>query len=250
MGPGDLLWNFIFITARFFGAMTICPIFSEERFPRTLRMLLAMLFALIIYPRFAAPGATPYLVFRIFLLCKEIMFGVIIGYLFSFPIWVIENVGNLIDIQRGEQFGAQVSQLTKNPSSSISKLLSNGFVTYIVSIGALLYFFRFVALSFMVIAPTQLIIHYNSYCEKIIQTYCNYFFWAVVLALPAIFAMYLLELVIGLFSSFVPQLNVTIISMPLKSVMALLVLSLYMGTLYHFVIAKFINEELFNIFKI
>ena len=62
----------------------------------------------------------------------------------------------------------------------------------------------------------------------------------VVLVLPPLFCMFLLDLVLGLVSSFIPQMNVTILAMGLKTVIALLIMLFYIGVLYHVILSKFV----------
>ena len=53
-------------------------------------------------------------------------------------------------------------------------------------------------------------------------------------AAPAVVAMFLAELGLALVSRFAPQLQVFFLAMPIKSALALLVLVLYMGTLFDY----------------
>ena len=53
-------------------------------------------------------------------------------------------------------------------------------------------------------------------------------------AAPAIVAMFLAELGLALVSRFAPQLQVFFLAMPIKSALALLVLVLYMSTLFEY----------------
>lgn len=241
-------WIYFLITGRFLGAMIICPLFSEGLFPRMLKMILALLFALIVVPRFWEVAVPDNDILCMALLAKEILIGALMSYLFSFPLWLVENIGNIIDLQRGEQFGAVVNQLTKDPASSISKLLFQGFMAYFVSVGGIVFFIKLVAMSFLIVAPTDFFPHLVS-ADVVISAFAQYFYWLVVLALPVVFAMYLLELILGLFSTFIQQLNVTVLSMPLKSILAIFILIIYLGSLYHFVILRFVNENMLSIFK-
>lgn len=237
----QIFWLILLITARFIGAMSLCPIFSDERMTKMLKVLLSLLFACILFPSLLSSvklGHTSML-FRLLLLVKEFAYGAAFSYLISFPIWMIENVGNLIDLQRGEQFGAIVNQLTKNPSSSIAKLLLQGFITYFVIANGFLFFFQLVFASFAII-PIDKLVFINPLLNSqiYIRFFANYFYWMVVFSLPVLFLMFVMEITLGLISSFVPQLNVTVLSMPLKSAIAIFILIFYVAPLYHGSIAK------------
>lgn len=241
-------WIYFAICCRFMGAMSICPLFNDSLLPRTIKMMLAMLFSLLLVPCYLNNPVSSLMLLNALSLGVELCYGALIGYVLSLPLWLVENVGNLIDIQRGEQFGATVNQLTKNPASSISKLILQGFMGYFASIGGILYFIKIIGLSFLIVAPGKFLPNALN-IELIIRLFSSYFYWIIVLALPIIFAMYLLELTLGLFSTFVQQLNVTVLSMPLKSMLALFVLAFYLASFYHFVIVKFVNNEVLEIFS-
>ena len=75
---------------------------------------------------------------------------------------------------------------------------------------------------------------------------------AVLLGSPAIVAMFLAEVGLALVSRFVPQLQVFFLAMPIKSALALLVLVLYMSSLFEYggqyvlelkTIVPFLNEQ-------
>ena len=57
----------------------------------------------------------------------------------------------------------------------------------------------------------------------------------LLLGAPAIIAMFLSEIGLALVSRFAPQLQVFFLAMPIKSALALLVLVLYMSTLFEYV---------------
>ena len=56
----------------------------------------------------------------------------------------------------------------------------------------------------------------------------------LLLSSPVIVVMFLAEMGLALVSRFVPQLQVFFLAMPIKSAIAMLVLMLYMGTLFEY----------------
>lgn len=241
---------YFLIAARFLGAMTIYPLFSTTVITRMIRIILAGSFALIVLPLYLAkPVDLSNPIVIIMLLIKEVCVGALIGYVFSIPIWLVENVGNIIDIQRGEQFGAQIDPVTQNPSSSLSKLLNQTFMVYLVSAGGLAIFIKFIFVSFLSWSPIAYTIPMAALLASL-KLFCSYFFWIVILTLPVIFLLLITDLVLGLLSSFVQQLNVTILAMPIKSAIAIFVVILYMPIIFNFSVERFMNENMFLFFKI
>ncbi len=239
----NLLWVIALIAARFYAAMSICPLFSKALMPKLVKVLMAMIFAIIFVPKFADVDIVQFGVFfRLFLVAKEILIGFTIGFIFSLPLWLVENVGNIIDLQRGEQFGAAVNKTTQNPSSSISKLLIQGFNVYLVNANGLLFFIQLIAKSLTVFPCTSIELNVYKTQALFIGIFSQYFYWLVILAIPVVFLMFLLEVSLGLFSTFIQQLNVTTLAMPLKSLISLFILIFYLGVIYHIAISKFMTD--------
>lgn len=230
------------IVTRFYSAMSICPLFSKDLLPKMVRILLAMILAIIFVPKFANTNITQFgLFFRLFLLAKEVLIGFVIGFVFSLPLWLVENVGNIIDLQRGEQLGAAINKTTHDPSSSISKLLIQGFNVYLVNANGLLFFIQLITKSLIVLPCTSIDVNVQKTESLFVGAFSQYFYWLVILAIPVVFLMFLLEVSLGLFSSFIQQLNVTTLAMPLKSLISLFILVFYLGVIYHIAVSKFMT---------
>lgn len=225
---------------RIYAALIICPMFAKGVIPRTVVLLLASIFAIIIIPQLIASQAVEKIGvwLRLIILLKELGVGIIIGFVFSLPLWLVENVGNLIDAQRGEELGAVINQSTKSPSSSLSKLLLNGFYVYLLEANGLLLLLKTLWQSYGLFPLLSLQVNLQAIPEIVISAFAKYFFWLVVLALPVVFLMFIVEISLGIFSSFVQKLNVTNMAMPIKSIVAIFFLVFYVGIIYHVTVSK------------
>ena len=232
------IWAIFMLFARFLGTMTMCPIFASSFFSTTLRSCLALLLSFIVWPQFGGIVLNSLLI-NILLVMSNLIYGCLLGYILSLPIWLIESCGKIIDTNRGEQAGAVINKITNNPSSSISNLLTRAFLTYFVINNGLLFIFDNIIKSFTLVPINKLFPVFEAkHIGYYIQLIAEYFYWVVVLVLPVIMAMFLLEILLGLISSFIPQINVTILAMPLKSSVALILLSIYIGFLFHNIFIK------------
>lgn len=237
------LWPLVFLFVRILGAVNICPLFSSSFLSSLLRSSLSLLLAALLYPKYMHQEASASFLLNIILLFSNFCYGTLLGYFISLPIWLIESCGNIIDMQRGEQIGSIVNQLTGTPTSSIGKLLVKAFTTYMVINNGLLFFFDMTFASFKVIKLNQLFPVIDAHhLTQYIHLFESYFYWIAVLSLPVILVLFLIDILLGLISSFLPQLNVTVISMPIKSIGALLILSIYLGYMFHNVFTEFIVE--------
>lgn len=237
------IWPLILIFARILGAMIICPLFSKNYLSAFLRAILALIFACIFYPAYLHIETGNGYLSHAILLFSNLAYGALLGYLISLPIWLIESCGRVIDMQRGEQMGAVINQITGTPSSSIGKLMVQAFIAYLVINNGLLFFIDTIGSSFFLVPINNLLpVLDNTHISKYIDIFASYLYWVAVLTLPLIVVMLFIDLILGLISSFIPQLNVTVISMPIKSVVALFVLALYLGSLFHNVFIQFLTQ--------
>jgi type III secretion protein T len=239
----NILWLWFFSFARFMGVINIMPVFSSSLMTKILKANFAIMLSIIVYPLYKDISIDNNVFLNCMLIASNFLYGLLIGYFLSFPIWLIESCGNIIDMQRGEQMGAIVNQLTNNPASSIASLLVKAFLAYFIVNNGLLFIFDLLFKTFNIIPVNNFLPvldaqHVSSY----INLFASYFYWVVVLVVPIIISMLLIDLILGLVSAFIPQMNVTILSMPIKSGLALALMSVYIGYLFHEVFVKFITQ--------
>ena len=237
----NYIWLLFLIFARFLGAIVIHPLFSGDYLSKILRSSLALLLSIVVFPHYTTLELNIFWINKVILLFSNFVYGTVLGFFLAFPIWAIESCGKIIDIQRGEQAGAVISKLTNNPSSSSGKLLTWAFMVYFVMNNGLLFFIEtifnsFEAVPFNRILPILDLYHINQY----IKLFGDYFYWVIILVLPVILGMLFIDILLGITSSFIPQLNVTVLSMPIKSTIGLFLLSMYLGSLFHNIFVKLI----------
>lgn len=239
----NVLWVILFTYARFMGAMSICPLFSASFLSFLLRSSLSIVLSFFIYSSFKLIVIQDNLIVNLLIVLVNYLYGVLLGYILSFPIWLVESSGNLIDNQRGEQMGAIINQITNNTASSIGNLITKAFLIYLVINNGFLFFFETIFKSFLILPINNLLPLIDSHHISLyIKFVADYFYWVIVLILPIILILFLIDLLLGLISSFIPQINVTVISMPIKSLVAIFLLSLFIGTVFHNVFTKFLTN--------
>ncbi len=237
-------FSFIIVVARFMGAMAIFPVLAANFFSRMIKVLIAIAFSLIIFPSInTAEISNAHTIIKFFFLFKEYFTGFVVGFILSIPIWVVTGVGQFIDNQRGESMGALMNPMTGMTSSSTGSLLVQSFTVYFLSMNGLIFFAGVIYKSFKVYPVSQFFPLMNS---QMIGNYINLFgaliTWTILLAMPVVVVMFIVEAVLGLLSTFLPQMNVTVLSMPLKSCIGILLMILYMNSLYQFILLHFLDK--------
>lgn len=234
------LYLLLAIFMRFYASMLICPLFNSSYFTNILKAALALVMAIIVLPLFSNLVVNTNIWAYSFIVFKEFAYGLVLSYMLGLPFWLIQSTGNIIDSQRGEQLGAIINKFTSSPDSSLAKLLLQGFITYFVISNGFLFFYSMVFKSFQLFPLGTALMAHN--VNVYIDIFVDYIYWVVVLSLPIVILMLLLDFILGVLSSFVPQLNTTVISMPLKSALAMLLLFFYLAILYHEIFAQFISK--------
>ena len=179
-----------------------------------------------------APDTSPGVMIIFAVLIKEVFIGMMIGFMATIPFWALEAAGFFIDNQRGASMASSLNHMSGSESSPMGILFSQAFSTIYIIGGMFLImlkgvFFSYVAwpvFSFypeLKMATTTFVL--NQF-DLIITL-------AVWLAAPIIICMFITEFGIALISRSAPQLNVFILAMPIKSAVAVAILTLYVGVI-------------------
>ena len=237
-------FSFLVIAARFFGAMAIFPVLAANFFSKILKVLIALAFTLIIFPSLNTTEiANANNIVKFFFIFKEYFVGFVVGFILAIPIWVITGTGQFIDNQRGESMGALLNPMTNVSSSSTGSLLVQSFTVYFLSMNGLIFFAGIIYKSFTLYPASQFLPVVNAHMiTNYINLFAALFTWVVLLAMPVVVLMFVVEAVLGLLSTFLPQMNVTVLSLPIKSCVGIFILILYMNSLYQFVLIHFLEK--------
>jgi type III secretion protein T len=166
---------------------------------------------------------------------KEAGLGFLLGFILAIPFWAFEAAGFFIDNQRGASIAATLNPLTGNDSSPLGQLFNQAFIVFVFVSGAFGLLLSVVYESFTLWPVLQWRPAFSpegptlwlGQLDALVRT-------AIVWSSPVIVAMFMAELGLALVSRFAPQLQVFFLAMPIKSGLAVLVLAVYMGTLFQY----------------
>ena len=213
------------------------PIFNRQIIPGMLRYAIAAGLGALVAPRLmpgilaADPSGLQILLFFV----KESFVGFTLGYLIAIPFWAFEAVGFFVDNQRGASIAATLNPLTGNDSSPLGILFNQAFVVFFLISGGFLLMVEVLYDSFrlwdvLTWSPT----FKPETMPLLLDQLARIVRLGVLFSAPAIVAMFLAEVGLALISRFTPQLDVFFLAMPVKSALAMLVLLLYLPTLFHY----------------
>jgi len=213
----------------------VLPIFNSQLLPGMLRYAVTAAMGLVLVPTLVPQYLAADLgaIELVLLVSKEIFIGLVMGFLIAIPFWVFEAVGFVVDNQRGASLGATINPATGNDSSPMGILFNQAFMVFFLVGGGFNLMLTLLYDSFRIWdiwewAPTLR----RESIPLMLQQLSRMMQLVLLFAAPAVVAMFLAEVGLALVSRFAPQLQVFFLAMPIKSALALLVLVLYMTTLF------------------
>ncbi len=224
---------------RTLGLMIPIPIFNTALLPGLARIAIGAGLGLVVAPALMAPVTAMNLSAGQIsaMLLKEGAIGFVMGMLVAVPFWAFEGVGFFIDNQRGASIAATLNPLTGNDSSPLGILFNQAFIVFFFISGGFVLTLELLYESFRIwpvftwwpqLRPETI--------PVLIEQVMRLVTLALLLSAPAIIAMFLSEVGLALISRFVPQLQVFFLAMPIKSAVGMLVLMLYMSTLFEYAV--------------
>lgn len=220
--------------ARLFPCFILIPAFSFEYIKGLPRY--GIIFALALLP---APGIRRYIILQHLdlmslggLAVKELLLGSLLGIFLAMPFWLFESVGALFDSQRGALMGGQVNP-NYGPSDTPSGRTFRDLTVYLMVIGLGFYgVVRLIWDSYQIWPPTLWFPHivpggYDQFLGVLNNTLHDMILYAA----PFVVLLIFIDFGMGVMNIFASQLNVYMLSSPLKSVVGFVILVLYLPTL-------------------
>ena len=217
---------------------SMLPLFNSQILPGLLRNGLALALCLMLVPVILSQIHNhPPVSYQLmpFLLMKEAVLGLLLGFFMAIPFWGLEAVGFFIDNQRGASIASSFNPLTGNDSSPLGIMFNQSFMVYFLVSGGFGLMLTVIYQSYLIWSPLEfsLSFHYDA-AKTLIAQLDRLMTLGIVLSAPVILVMFLSELGLALISRFAPQLQVFFLAMPIKSGAAVFMLTIYIGTLFRY----------------
>ncbi len=217
---------------RLFAIFAVVPFLSGGMITGTVRNGLLLLLALFMSP---VAGDMPQASIGTWVLIasKEAFIGLLLGLGFGIFIWAVQSVGDLIDFQTGSSNASFFDPVAGHENGPTGEFLGWMVITLFVSAGGLLAMLGVIVDSYRLWPVASFFPNLGLVIEQFaIRQGDTLFLWIVKLASPVIFVLLLVELGMGLVSRVAPQLNVFVFSQPLKSLLAHLMMLLFVFFVY------------------
>lgn len=244
--------QFLLVMIRLTVFISISPGFSHSSFPTITKVALAVGLALPIMGVIPAMGTELAMGVFVILAIKELLIGMALGYITLLFFSAVEIAGALVDFQVGFSMGQ-----IYDPSLGVS--VSNyGRVYYWISI--MIFFLADMHHQVIITlvqsyqwAPLEQLTFTHIGMEGIIKLFGYTFATAIQLAVPLIIVALLSELTLALISRTVPQIDVLILGMPMKTLISLIIMFFFLSALMKNIgdlfpeMIKYMNEWLYSL---
>ena len=163
----------------------------------------------------------------------EMLIGLLLGLCAAIPFWAVDMAGFLIDTLRGATM-ATVFNPAMSVQTSIFGLLFSQFLSVLFFLsGGFNLLLSVLYDSYRYLPPGKMLVFNASFVDFLLAEWQTLYRLCLSFSLPAVLCMVLADLSLGLLNRSAQQLNVFFLSMPIKSILALLLLLLSLPYALH-----------------
>lgn len=231
--PASLL-SLLFLTlGRVLPIIGLSPFFGARVLPHPVKVTFGLCLFVIFLPQLLIETKTP-LTFNlslIFMMIKEIFIGLSLGYLMSVLFTVAQNIGMIIDHQRGGASLMVNDPTVQNQSSPLGTLFNMLLIYLFYMIDGPFHFIEAIRKSYELIPPDRFLNEAffrtdSPFWRLQVELFNKMMVLSVQLAGPGLIAILMTDVFLGIANRLAPQVQITFLGMPLKSLLALTVITL------------------------
>ncbi|MFT0891980.1 type III secretion system export apparatus subunit SctT [Pseudochelatococcus sp. G4_1912] len=166
---------------------------------------------------------------------KEYALGFTMGHLVGWIFWSVQAAGAFIDNQRGAAIAASIDPMQGHEASPLGIMFSHIFITYVFVTGAMLPIFGLLYQSYTLWPVTSFIPEISREFPVFMLAALDHAMrFIVIVAGPIIAVMFLSEFALAMVSRFAPQVQVFVLAMPIKSLIAIIMMIFYFSTMIRY----------------
>jgi flagellar biosynthetic protein FliR len=238
LDPGQVFMAFMRVSGFVFAA----PVLGSPIIPRIIKVWYSLLIAMIMVPMMSAHAELPsFDTVGFFVLAgREVMLGILMGMICSLFIHGIEFGGHLVGLQMGFAASTLFDPLSKNQAAVVGRFQAMLALILFLILNGHHSMLQGLALSYKVVPPS--LSGFGPRAGKeLIMLSGTVFTIAIRVAIPALVALLLAQIGVGLLAKTMPQMNVFVIGFPVKIALGLFIIGVTMPY-FTYVLTKSIRE--------
>ncbi len=229
---------FMAIFTRLSGLFTSAPLFSTYPIPAQIKVWLAATIAFILFPivqantSFVTPTSVPALTLILF---KEFLIGYVIGYCANIMFAGIELGVNTFAIQMGISADQALNPTSGGNSPVITQAYTYLATMLFVTLGAHRWLFSAIYNSFKTL-PAGYVFNFSpGLVEQVVIISGQIFSIGLGIAIPIFGVLFITDILLGFTSKMMPQMNIFMVSIPLKIYLGLLLSLIFMRPMAEYI---------------
>ena len=222
---------FILVLTRISGLLVSAPFFSTFRIPNMIKIFFAAFISFIIYPVVAAkttivlPHSMPQLTI---LLLLEFAIGFLIGFVTDFLFQSIRMAGSIVSIQMGLSMADILDPSTGERTAVISTSYIYLATLVFFAIGAQNWLFEALYRSFFAMPIGLAGVLNGNLVQEVLLLSGQIFQIGFGLIIPIFSVLLVCDILLGLLSKMLPQMNIFMVSLPFKVYTGLLLVLVFL----------------------
>ena len=224
---GPLMLLFLFL-ARFLPIIALTPFFGAKVLPNPVKLTFAISMFVIFLPILLTTNTVPltFNYYAILLFGKEFLIGFIMGFVASIPFMIVQNVGIIIDHQRGGASLMVNDPTIQNQSSPLGTIFNYVMIYLFFLIDGPFLMIDAVMHSYEIVPPDKFInsnffAETSSFYDMQAKLFNKMMVISLQMSAPGLLAILMTDVFLGIANRLAPQVQITFLGMPLKSLLGL-----------------------------
>ncbi len=210
----------------------IAPFLGAKLIPAMARVALGMSLTFVFLPTILLNSRMDFEHLKSWLILfslKEIMIGFLLGYMCSVPFFIAQSAGIFIDYARGASSMMGQDATTQTQVSSIGIMMNYYLIVIFFALGGPLLFFSAIGDSFEALPvdgflPSAFYGKNNPFWHELTTLMHQIFAVSLQLSAPSLLAILMAESFLGIANRLAPNVQISFLGMPLKSLLGLILL--------------------------
>ncbi len=242
----------LLIFLRIFSAIVAGPIYGHRALPVLVKIFLSFIVAYIIFLTINTSNITVELTFSFLIInaVKEILTGLVLGFMLNFVFYGVLYSGTLIGFDMGIAVADMFNPAEGLAGNAIGEILYFGSMLIFLFINGHYYVIEGLAYSFVSV-PIGAFTLNSGVMDLIIKYSASVFIIAVKIASPIMVSFFLIHIAEGIIARIIPQMQVFFVTQPLKIGLGFLMLA-GIAPVYIYIIKDLLKnyeQQLFEIIK-
>lgn len=227
---GPLMLLFLFL-ARMLPIIALSPFFGSRVLPHPVKVFFAMTLFVIFLPHLivVTTGPINFNAYFLVLVAKELVMGFFLGFLVSIPFIIIQTAGMIIDHQRGGASLMVNDPTIQNQSSPLGTMFNFVLIYVFFLIDGPFLFIDAINISYDMVPPDKMLnpaffAETSPFRQQMLTVLSTTMRVSAQFAAPALLAILMTDVFLGIANRLAPQVQVTFLGLPLKSLLGLTVI--------------------------